>query len=680
MNKQIPTIPLFQAATVDSNKANPFKTIPEQLKIRLDQHLKTINRLVAETPTFTWENLMQPLEELDNALDQFWSPFSHLHAVCNSPDTRACYDECLPLLSAFENAIGHHEGLFNAIKSIDIKPLSSTQQKIIHDHLRDFRLSGITLSPDKKKRFEAISTQLAKLSNKFQEHILDATQAFELHVTDEQRLSGLPEHAIHHAKSLAEEQKQPGWIFNLDTPCYLAVVTYADDRELRQALHEAYTTRASDQGPSAGRFDNTPVMNEILTLRGEKAKLLGFPDYAHLSLATKMAQSPTQVLSFLQDLIQRSHAQAEAEFNALQKFAQEQGCNHPLEPWDIAYWSEKKQHASFNISQEMLRPYFPLPRVMQGLFDILQKLYGMHMTAVKGIDTWHPDVDCYSISDNNGIRGYLFVDLFARTGKRDGAWMNSLQSRYKKANGEVQSPIATLTCNFTKPIGDKPATLSHDEVTTLFHELGHCLHHVLTQVDFLDASGIAGVEWDAVELPSQFFENWCWEKEAISSLSAHVETGEPLPDSLFESMLAAKNFHSAMAMVRQLEFSLFDFNLHQHYDPSQPNSISDILAKARKKARVVPVAPYDRFQHGFSHIFCGGYAAGYYSYKWAEVLSSDAFARFEEEGIFNAQTGRDFLHCILEVGGSCKAEEAYINFRGREATTDALLRHSGITR
>lgn len=650
-----------------------------ELGKQLDDNLQQIEQLLSQSQSYTWENLMQPMEDMDDKLERVWSPLSHLHAVMNSPDLRECYQACLSKLSNYETTIGHNKKLYEAIKSIDVTPLDATQRKIIHDDLQAFELSGVALSPEKKHRFEAIETRLSELSNQFENHVLDATQAFTLLITDEARLKGLPEHALHAAKTLAEEKKQSGWLISLDIPSYLAVMTYAEDRALREEIYNAYVTRASDQGPSAGQFDNTPVMNEILALRQEKADLLGFKNYAELSIATKMVESTQQVMDFLNDLIQKAHAQAENEFNELVDFAQHEFSKEPLAPWDIAYLSEKRRQACFRISQEELRSYFPLPKVMKGLFYIVSKLYGMHLEKMESIDTWHPDVQCYQILDSHKKpRGIIYMDLFARQNKRGGAWMDSFQSRRQLNDGTIQLPIATLNCNFAKPVANKPPTLSHDELITLFHEFGHCLHHVLTQVNYLSVSGIHGVEWDAVELPSQFFENWCWEEEALLELAEHVDTHEPLPHSLFEKLIAVKNFQSAMGMMRQLEFSLFDFRIHQNETPQDKNAIANILADVRKKTTVVPTVPYNRSPHSFSHIFSGGYAAGYYSYKWAEVLSSDAFSRFEKEGVFNQKTGQDFLHEILEVGGSRKAHESFEQFRGRKATVDALLRHNGI--
>lgn len=651
----------------------------DQLSKQLDINLQQIDALLSQTKPFTWDSLMQSMEDMDDQLERFWSPLSHLHSVMNSPKLRECYEACLPKLSTYETKIGHNRSLYEAIKSIDKQQLNATQQKIIDDEIQSFELSGVALSTEKKHRFEAIETRLSELSNQYENHVLDATQAFTLPITEEARLKGLPEHALHAAKTLAEEKKQEGWLISLDIPSYLAVMTYAEDRSLREEIYTAYVTRASDQGPFAGQFDNTPVMNEILALRQEKADLLGFKNYAELSIATKMVESTGQVTDFLNDLIKKGHSQAKAEFNKLVDFSEQNASIEILAPWDIAYLSEKRRQACFSISQEDLRTYFPLPKVMKGLFFIVEQLYGMHLEEVNNVDTWHPDVQCYRILDaQHNPRGMIYMDLFARQDKRGGAWMDSFQSRRKLPDGTIQLPIASLNCNFAKPVANKPPTLSHDELITLFHEFGHCLHHVLTQVDYLSASGINGVEWDAVELPSQFFENWCWEEEALLQLAEHVDTHEPLPQALFQKLIAVKNFQSAMGMMRQLEFSLFDFRIHQNEEPNNPNAISTILADVRKKSTVVPMVPYNRAQHSFTHIFAGGYAAGYYSYKWAEVLSSDAFSRFEDEGVFNPQTGQDFLNEILEVGSSRKAHEAFERFRGRKASVDALLKHNGI--
>lgn len=664
-------LPQFSRIDVSGFKAH--------LEAIVQRHLQEINALLKENPQYTWDNLIYPLEDMSDELERIWSPLVHLHGVKDSKAIRECYEACLPVLSAYEAAIGQNHELYEAIKSIDRQNLDSAQQKIIADKLRDFELSGVALSKDNKKRFEEIQARLNQLSSQFANNVLDATQAFTLHIVDPELLKGVPEHALNTAKELALEKGLEGYVLTLEYPCFQAVISYAENRKIREELYQAYVTRASDQGPHAGTFDNTELINEILALRHEQAQLLGFNHYADLSLATKMADSSAQVIDFMNDLIKKARPQAENEFQQLQQFARDEYFMTQVQPWDVSYLSEKRRQTLYTLSQEDLRPYFPQPTVMRGAFAIIKKLYGMTLEEIEGVDVWHSDVRCYCVVDeHNQVRGYVYTDLFARPHKHGGAWMDSLQSRRVLANGSVQLPIATLTCNFAKSSANKPAMLSHDEVVTLFHEFGHCLHHLLTQVNYLDGSGINGVEWDAVELPSQFFEHWCWDKEALSLMSAHVETGETLPPILFERLIAARNFQSAMAMLRQMEFSLFDFRIHKEYKANQVNFFNNLLGEVRTKTGVVPIAPYNRFPHSFSHIFAGGYAAGYYSYSWAEVLSSDAFSRFEEEGIFNQQTGHDFLKCILEVGGAKNAAEAYQAFRGRPATIDALLRHNGI--
>lgn len=664
--------------TLPSFRSLDLNHFVSHLQALLDTHLEQINQLLAQD-VFTWDNIMRPLEDMDDAIERLWSPLSHQHAVVNSPALRECYQACLPIFSAYEAAIGHNQALYQAIKSIDNSSLNNVQQKIIHDALRDFELAGVALSPEKKHRYEAIQTRLADLSNQFENNVLDAEQAFSLTIDDENRLQGLPSHALQTARELAIEKQIDGWVFNLEFPCYQAIVTYAESRELRELFHEAYVTRASEQGPQAHQFDNTDIIDELLALRHEKALLLGFTDYADLSIAPKMAESSEQVLQFLMDLAYRAHGQATEEVKRLRDFAKNNYAIDTIEPWDIAWLSEKMCQQQYAISQEDLRPYFPEYKVINGLFAIIHRLYGISFEKINDVDVWHPDVSCYRLLDNHqNSLGFIYIDLFARASKRGGAWMDSCQSRRLLANGELQLPIATLTCNFAKPAAGKIALLSHDEVITLFHEFGHCLHHLLTRVDYLSASGINGVEWDAVELPSQLFENWCWEREALQLLTEHIDSGELLPEALYDKLIAAKHFQSAMAMMRQLEFSLFDFRIHKECNEQNPELVTNILSDVRTKTTVVPIASYNRFQNSFSHIFAGGYGAGYYSYKWAEVLSSDAYARFEEEGIFNPQTGRDFLQSILEVGSSVKAADAFIAFRGRSATIDALLRHNGI--
>lgn len=655
------------------------KEFYNKLTLLLQKNLDDIDTIIREQHHFSWDNLMQPLEWMENNVEKLWAPLAHLNAVVNTEELRECYQKSLAKLTAYESSVGQNEALYNAIQSIDTGRLSNTKKKIIHDSLRSFKLSGVALAPEDKKRFEDIQTRLSELSNRFENNVLDATQDFHYLVDTKEELKGLPGHAIETARQLAISKGKVGYMLSLEFPCFYAVITYAEDRNLRENIYHAYLTRASEIGPSAGKFDNGPIITEIMNLRQEMAKLLGFETYADYSLADKMAKDRHEVMDFLTDLNTRAFHQASVEFKRLESFAQQHlGIEH-IAPWDIAFASEKKRQHRYHLSQEDLRPYFPLTKVLGGLFEIIRRLYGIRVEKIQPPSVWHNDVNCYQMLDERGgLRGIVYTDLFARPNKRGGAWMATLQSRCILPEGNIQYPIATVNCNFAKT-DEKEACLSHDEVLTLFHEFGHCLHHVLTKVDYYSAAGINGVEWDAVELPSQFFENWCWQQSALDLISGHIETGETLPVSVFDQLWATKNFQSAMAMVRQLEFSLFDFRLHSEFNPmSGAEQIEAILGDVRQSASVVPIAEYNRFVNSFSHIFAGGYAAGYYSYKWAEVLSSDAFARFESEGIFNAHSGRDFLHFILERGSSQTAKEAYISFRGRMATVDALLKHSGI--
>lgn len=641
-----------------------------------------VDALLLSDSDYTWENLIQPLEDVHDRLNKAWSPVSHMNSVVNSDELRQAYHECLPLLSDYWTEIGQNARLYNAYRSIakseKYKSFDTAQKRIIENAVRDFRLSGVALDPDKQKRFKEIEQQYSQLCSQFSDNLLDASNAWTKHVEDKDVLSGLPDSTVFLAAKSAKSEKKQGWLLNLEIPCYMAVMTYADHRELRKEMYHAYSTRASDQGPGAGQWDNSKIMETILSLRHEKALLLGYQNYAEVSLAVKMAKTPEQVLSFLTDLAERSLPLARKDLEELRQYAKAYHQVDKLEAWDIAYYSEKLRQHQFDFSQEEVKQYFPITRVLPGLFAVVEKLYGLQITEIQGIDTWHPDVRCFEIRDQKKeLRGRFYLDHYARSQKRGGAWMDECITR-KKIMDSVQIPVAYLVCNFTPPTGNDPALLRHEEVLTLFHEFGHGLHHMLTQVDYLGVSGIHGVEWDAVELPSQFMENWCWEKEALTLISGHVQTGEPLPDELFQKMLAAKNFQSGMQMVRQLEFALFDFRIHLEYEPSKGGRIYEIIEQVRDQVAVLTPPAFNRFAHGFAHIFAGGYAAGYYSYKWAEVLSCDAFSLFEENGIFDRNTGRSFLANILEKGGSENALDLFVLFRGREPKIDALLRHSGI--
>jgi len=648
----------------------------------LAENRERIEALVSPSDPVSWESFIQPLMTLEDRLERVWSPVSHLNSVANSDALRAAYNNCRPKLSAYATELGQHTGLYAAYRQLaesqEYAAMDASQQKLIDDALRDFRLSGIDLEEQAQARFRTIMQELTALSAKFEENLLDATNAWRIVITDEQELSGLPAIAIEQAKVRAEAEGESGWLFNLEFPSYLAVVTHADHRPLREALYEVFVTRASDQGPHAGRWDNGPVMSELLALRHELAQLLEFDDYADRSLATKMATTPEQVLEFLNDLARRSLPVARRDYREIEHFAREHYGLEALAAWDIAYYAEKLRKHKFDISQEELKPYFPEPRVVAGLFQVVERLYGMRLIPVEGVDVWHPAVRYYRVLGQAGdLRGGVYVDLYARPRKRGGAWMDECVRRFRTRES-VRLPVAFVTCNFSSPVGDDPALFSHEEVLTLFHEFGHALHHLLTRVDHPPVAGISGVPWDAVELPSQLMENWCWEEEALGLLSGHYQSGEPLPPELLERMKAARNFQSGMQMVRQLEFALFDFRLHHEYDPAQPTPIYDLLNEVRSQVAVVTPPSYNRFAHGFAHIFAGGYAAGYYSYKWAEVLSSDVFSAFEERGIFDQATGRRFLSSILEKGGSRDPLELFVDFRGREPQIDALLRHSGI--
>ncbi|KHN52435.1 oligopeptidase A [Aeromonas hydrophila] len=666
----------------------PFSQIqPDQVQPAVTQAIadckQKISDVLAQRDPHTWDSLIAPLEEVNDRLARIWSPVSHLNSVLNSEALRAAHDACLPLLSEFQTYVGQHEGLYQAYRELaesdDFPLLSGAQRKEIQNTLRDFRLSGIGLPAEAQQRYGEIQARLSELASRFSNNVLDATQGWSKLVTDEAELAGLPQSAQAAARQLAELKGKEGWLFTLDIPSYLPVMMYADNRALRAELYEAFTTRASDQGPNAGKWDNSAIMTELLALRRELAQLLGFANYAELSLATKMADKPEQVVNFLTDLAAKSLPQGKAELEEIRAFAAEQHGQRELAAWDLAYYAEKLKQHKFSISDEQLRPYFPASKVVKGLFEVVKRVFGMKVRERLGIDTWHPDVRFYDIFDaEDELRGSFYLDLYAREHKQGGAWMDVCLGRRYRQDGSLQKPVAYLTCNFNGPVDGKPALFTHNEVVTLFHEFGHGIHHMLTRIDVAGVAGINGVAWDAVELPSQFLENWCWESEALAFISGHHETGEPLPADLLEKMLTARNFQAAMQMLRQLEFALFDFRLHQEFDPASADQIPTLLREVRSQVAVMTPPAFNRFQHSFSHIFAGGYAAGYYSYKWAEVLSADAFSRFEEEGIFNPATGQSFLKNILEKGGSKEPMELFRAFRGREPQVDALLRHSGI--
>lgn len=677
------TNPLLSSFTLpEFSKIKPEHVKPAVEQV-IEQCREVTESVLAENTIYSWANLVAPLDEVNDVLGKLWSPVSHMNSVVNSEELREAYEACLPLLSEYGTWVGQHKGLYQAYQQIadskEFASLNQAQQKVINDGLREFKLSGIALNEADQKEYGKIVARLSELSSKFSNNVLDATQAFTILIEDEAKLAGLPESAVAAAKALAESKEKSGWLFTLDFPSYLPVMMYSDNRELREQVYTAYVTKASEQGPNAGEFDNSAVMAELLELRHKLSKLLGFKHFGEKSLATKMADSTEQVLGFLTDLATKSKGQAEQDYNEIVEFAEKEYGASELQAWDLTYYSEKLKQQRYSISDEELRPYFPEHKVVAGLFEVVDKLFGMKVSEREGLDVWHKDVKFYDIHDQTGqLRGSFYLDLYAREKKRGGAWMDDCVGRRELATGEIQLPVAYLTCNFNGPVGDKPALFTHDEVVTLFHEFGHGIHHMLTQINESSVAGINGVPWDAVELPSQFLENWCWQPEALAFISGHYETGEPLPQALLDKMLAAKNFQSAMQMLRQIEFGLFDFRMHAEYSPEKGDQIQAVLNQVRDEIAVVKAPSFNRFQHGFGHIFGGGYAAGYYSYKWAEVLSADAFGKFEEDGIFNPQTGKSFLNNILEKGGSDEPASLFAAFRGREPSIDALLRHSGI--
>ncbi|TGD72055.1 oligopeptidase A [Mangrovimicrobium sediminis] len=664
-------LPPFSAIEVDH--------IEPAIRSLIERNKAQIEELLGDPANHTWAALVAPLEQLDDELSKAFSPVSHMNSVRNADELRSAYNACLPLLSEYGTWMGQHEGLFRAytyIRENEADTLDAAQLKALDHALRDFRLAGVALPPAQKARYGALRKRLSELGSKFGENVLDATNAWSRQASAEE-LAGLPASALAVAQQAAQQAGVEGYLINLEFPSYYPVLTYADNAELRREVYEANCTRASELGPHAGQWDNSATIVETLDLRRELAQLLGFDNYAQLSLATKMADSPEHVVGFLEELAEKSRAQARTEFAELADFARSEYGVEELQACDIAYYSEKLRQQRYSVSQEDVRPYLPVNRVLPGLFEVVHRLYGVEVEEVTDFDTYHEDAKLYNVLRDGQVIARFYLDLYARAHKRGGAWMDDCRVRRVAASG-VQLPVAYMVCNFTPPVGEQPALLTHNELTTLFHEFGHGLHHMLTEQTVAAVSGINGVAWDAVELPSQFLENWCWEGEALAFLSGHHETGEPLPEDLLQRMLAARNFQSAMQMARQLEFALFDMLLHMRWSGGEIDAVQALLDEVRSNVSVVPVPPFNRFQHSFSHIFAGGYAAGYYSYKWAEVLSADAFARFEEEGIFNPQTGADFHREVLAVGGSREPMETFVAFRGREPKIEPLLRHSGI--
>jgi oligopeptidase A len=638
-----------------------------------------LERLAGDPEPPTWESFVAPLDDGNERLARAWGQVAHLNAVMNSPELREVYNANLPTITRYFTELSQDERLYAKFKAIRAVPefdaLGVEQKKIIENELRDFRLGGAELAAQEKARFKEIRARLDQLSSRFNDNVLDATNAFSHLVTDAAELAGVPEDVLEAARSAAASEQKEGWKLTLHMPSYLPVMQYADNHELRSLMYRAYTTRASELG--AVEWDNTALIDEILKLRKQAAQMLGFRSYAELSLTPKMAESPEQVLAFLDDLAARVKPFAQRDFEELAQFAREKLGLPELQAWDVGWASEKLRLERYAFSEQEVKQYFPEPKVLQGMFRVVQTLYGIRISPAQAV-TWHPDVRFYDIRDERGkLIGQFYLDLYARPSKRGGAWMDNAITRRRRAGG-IQTPVAYLTCNFSAPVGGRPARFTHSEVTTLFHEFGHGLHHLLTRVEHRGVSGISGVEWDAVELPSQFMENFCWEWDVLAGMTSHVDTGAPLPRSLFDKMLAAKNFQSGLQFVRQLEFALFDMHLHHDFDPAGALTPLQLLDRVRSQVAVVFPPAFNRFPNSFSHIFAGGYAAGYYSYKWAEVLSADAYSLFEEQGVLNTEVGARFWNEILAVGGSRPALESFVAFRGREPRIEALLRRSGM--
>ncbi len=658
------------------------KHIGPAVDFLIAENMKQIRALVTDEAEPTWENFVEKLEVIDNRFEKIWGPIGHIDYVKNTDEWHERYTVCLEQITAYQTEVGQNKGLYKKFKQLSeskgFADFNLAQKKVIEDALRNFKMSGIALPEDKQKRYKELSQSLSQSSSQFGNNVLKATQAWFKQVTNEDDLQGLPDASKALLKQLAEQRSLEGWCITLDFPSYLAVMTYADNREIRRELYRAFVTKASDQADD-NELDNSRLIDLIRKERHELARLLGFDNYAEYSIETKMASGTDSVLDFLRDLAQQSKSQAENELVELKDFAKKSLGIDDLASWDFSYVSEKLKSHRLNLSKEKLRPYFPIETVINGMFSITETLFKVRIEEFSHQDVWHESVRTFRLIDERGLEmGSFYLDLYARENKRGGAWMDSAVTRWKHSEGKTQNPVAYLVCNFTPPVGDDEACLSHEEVTTLFHEFGHGIHHLFTKMEQLNVSGIAGVPWDAVELPSQFMENFCWEKEGINFISSHVKTGESLPDSQLEALKKGRGFQSAMMLLRQIEFALADFEMHCSYDPDQPEDITLLANRIRKEVAVVVPPEYSRTMHSFSHIFAGGYAAGYYSYKWAEVLSADAFSLFEEQGILNPETGIKFKNTILAAGGSVDPMTLFKAFRGRAPEIDALLRHSGI--
>jgi len=675
---------------LDNNPLLDFSGLPKFSALTAAHVSPAIDHLLSEARTAietlangtgspTWDNFASKLEDIEERLSRAWSQVGHINAVVNSPELREAYNENLSKLTDFYADLSQDERLYAKYRALrnssHFDELSDSQKKIVENELRDFRLGGAELPAAQKARFKEIQEELSKLSSKFEENVLDNTNDYALYVHDVDTLRGIPQDVLQAAADAAKAEGKTGWKFTLHFPSYLPVLQYADNRELRETLYRAYATRASEFGKS--EWDNTPIIAQILKLRQEAAQLLGFENYAELSVATKMADSVQHVKAFLQDLAAKAKPFALRDKIELEEYAAKLGIAD-MQAWDVSYVSEKLREDKYAFSDLEVKQYFPEHKVLAGLFKVVETIFGIQVTK-SSASVWHPDVSFYDITSDQGeLIGQFYLDLYARNNKRGGAWMDEAITRRKSAGG-LTKPVAYLTCNFSAPVGGKPALFTHDEVLTMFHEFGHGLHHMLTEVDDYSVSGIKGVEWDAVELPSQFMENFCWEWEVLRNMTAHVDSGEHLPRALFDKMVAAKNFQAGMQTVRQIEFALFDIRLHSEFDPHGSQSALDVIEQVRDEVAVVRPPKWNRFPHNFTHIFSGGYAAGYYSYKWAEVLSADAYSMFEEDGVLSREAGQRYWQEILAKGGSRSAMESFAAFRGREPSIDALLRHNGMT-
>ena len=670
---------------LDTQYLPKFQSIkPSHVNEALTRVLKNAEQKIHEleiisnsNDMISWDNFAIVLEDIDESIDRVWSTVSHLNAVKDSVELRDAYQEGLQLLTKFHTQLGQNQSIFSGYQQLrngsEFSTLNTAQKKIIDNSIRDFRLSGAELSGDQQSQYKAIALKLSELSNQFSQNILDATQSWNLSINNAEELTGLPQDFIAQAS-----QNKNEWKFGLDVPTYITIMQHSDNAELREKFYEAYATRASDVGPDAGKFDNTSLITEIIELKQQKAELLGYQNYAELALATKMASSPKEVTDFILELEKYAQPKAQQELAELKMFAKTHYSIDHLEPWDIAYYSEKQKQQQFAFSAEEVKQYFPASHVIQGLFNVVKKLFNIRVESNENAEAWHDDVMVFNvINEKDVLIGQFYADIYVRKNKRGGAWMGVCRHHRKTVDSQ-QIPVAYLTCNFSPATHDRPALLKHDDVETLFHEFGHTLHHLLTQVNEMSVAGINGVPWDAVELPSQFLENWCWHSDSIELISQHYQTGKALPKELLNKMLRAKHFQSGMGTLRQLEFSLFDMRLHHECSINENFNVQNLLNEIRSTMAVIQPPAYHRFQNSFSHIFAGGYAAGYYSYKWSEVLSADAFNRFEEEGIFNTQTGTSFLNNILSKGGEEEPQVLFENFRGRPPSIKPLLTHSGL--